>query len=199
MTFKLQLSRRNLTSLDGIELDTDLKELYVFYNQIKEICALSSLNNLIILDLGKNQIKEIGGLSSLTNLRRLYLEYNQIKEIGGLSSLTNLQHLYLQGNQINEIGGLSSLTNLYGLYLTGNQIPDYQEKTDKLLQRNREISWLLVKPQFIRYCFTMAPLNLPVDILIMIFDVNSYPNHLFKKWEIGKTIKDAYQIIRNKN
>ena len=74
-----------------------------------------------------------------------------------------------------------------------NLIPDWLDKNDRLLQRNREIKWEVVKPQFIRYCFTLAPLNLPVDILIMIFDVNSYPNHLYQKWEIGKTIKDTYQ------
>jgi hypothetical protein len=80
--------------------------------------------------------------------------------------------------------------------LNGNQIPDYQEKTNRLLKRNKEIRWEVVKPQFIRYCFTLAPLNIPVDILIMIFDVNSYPNHLYQKWEIGKTIKDAYKRIK---
>jgi hypothetical protein len=81
--------------------------------------------------------------------------------------------------------------------LYNNHMPDYEEKTDIILQRNREIKWDVVKPKFIRYCFTLAPLNLPVDILIMIFDVNSYPNHLYQKWEIGKTIKDAYQLKMN--
>jgi Leucine-rich repeat (LRR) protein len=102
-------------------------------------------------------------------------------------------------------GNLTSLdeieldTNLQRLYLSGNQIPDWREKENKLLQRNREITWEVVKPQFIRYCFTLAPLNLPVDIVIMIYDVNSYPNHLYQKWEIGKIIKDAYQLKMNKN
>jgi hypothetical protein len=145
------------------------------------------------LFLGYNEIKEIGGLSSLTNLHELYLQFNDIKEIRGLSSLTNLRTLDLHGNEIKEIGDLFSLTNLQDLSLKKNQIPDYREKEHKLLQRNRYIQWDVVKPQFIRYCFTLAPLNLPVDILIMIFDVNSYPNHLYQKWEIGKTIKDAYQ------
>jgi Leucine-rich repeat (LRR) protein len=122
---------------------------------------------------------------------------NEIKEIGALSALTNLQQLYLWHNEIKDIGGLSSLTKLQDLLLFNNNIPDWREKQCKLLVRNREISWKVVKPQFIRYCFTLAPLNLPVDIVIMIFDVNSYPNHLYKKWEIGKTIKDAYQRYHN--
>jgi hypothetical protein len=75
-----------------------------------------------------------------------------------------------------------------------NPILDYNENVNSLLKRNKEIQWDVVKPQFIRYCFTLAPLNLPVDILIMIYDVNSYPNHLYRKWEIAKTIKDTYQI-----
>jgi Leucine-rich repeat (LRR) protein len=193
MELILNLSNNNLTSLDGISLDTNLEKLYLYINEIKEIGRLSSLTNLQELSLYNNKIKEIGGLSSLTNLRGLDLQHNQIKEIGGLSSLTNLQNLYLCNNEIKEIGGLSFLTNLKYLYLMNNQIPDYEEKSTRLLQRNREITWKVVKLQFIRYCFTLAPLNLPVDILIMIFDVNSYPNHLYQKWEIGKTIKDAYQ------
>jgi Leucine-rich repeat (LRR) protein len=215
MALKQKLILSNLTSLNGIELDINLQVLDLEYNQIKEIGGLSSLTNLQELFLGRNEIKEIGGLSSLTNLQLLTLFNNQIKEIGGLSSLTNLVWLYLYNNQIEEIGGLSSLTNLQRLYLDFNQIkeigslntltnlqdlwlgnnkiPDWQDKKNSLLQRNREIKWEVVKPQFIRYCFTLAPLNLPVDILIMIYDVNSYPNHLYKKWEIGKKIKDAYQ------
>jgi Leucine-rich repeat (LRR) protein len=168
-------------------------------NQIKEIGDLSSLTNLRFLYLNNNQIKEIGSLTSLTNLQELYLRDNRINEISGLSSLTNLRELSLGNNQIKEIGGLSSLTNLRLLNLHNNQIPDYQEKTNRLLIRNDEITWKVVKPQFIRYCFTLAPLNLPVDILIIIFDVNSYPNHLYQKWKIGKTIKDTYQkIYQNK-
>jgi Leucine-rich repeat (LRR) protein len=167
----LDLSFKHLTSLNGIKLDVNLHNI----------------------NLHDNKLKEIGGLSALTNLQELYLSFNEIKEIGGLSSLTNLQVLSLGNNQIKEIGGLSSLTNLQHLFLNGNEIPDWREKRDSLLQRNIAIKWDVVKPKFIRYCFTLAPLNLPVDILIMIYDVNSYPNHLYKKWEIAKTIKDAYQ------
>jgi hypothetical protein len=189
----LNLSCGDLTSLNEITLDTNLKKLFLHLNQIKEIGRLSSLTNLQVLYLQNNQIKDIGGLSSLTNLQLLDLGNNQIKEIGGLSSLTNLQQLYLGYNQIEEIGGLSSLTNLQQLSLCANQIPNWGEKGNRLIIRNYDIQWKVVKPQFIRYCFTLAPLNLPVDILIMIYDVNSYPNHLYQKWVIGKTIKDAYQ------
>jgi Leucine-rich repeat (LRR) protein len=217
---KLCLSYKNLTSLDEIELDnnlqqldlgnnqikeigglsclTNLQELFLIGNQIEEIGGLSSLTNLRVLYLWDNQIKEIGFLASLTNIQCLHLDHNKLKEIGGLSSLTNLRELDLGYNQIKEIGGLYSLTNLQYLYLGDNQIPDWKEKRERLLKRNREIRWKVVKPQFIRYCFTLAPLNLPVDILIMIFDVNSYPNHLYKKWEIGKAIKDAYQKYKKK-
>jgi hypothetical protein len=176
MELTLDLSFKHITSLNGIELDVNLHNL----------------------NLNDNGIEEIGGLSALTNLQELYLYNNQIKEIGGLSSLTNLKVLSSGCNQIKEIGGLYSLTNLQHLFLSNNQIPNWREKRDRLLQRNREIQWKVVKPQFIRYCFTLAPLNLPVDILIMIFDVNSYPNHLYKKWEIGKAIKDAYQKYKKK-
>jgi hypothetical protein len=197
MTLKLDLSLKDLTSLNGIELDINLQSLNLGDNDIEEIGVLSALTNLQKLVLQGNQIKEVGWLSSLTNLQMLNLSYNQIKEIGGLSSLTNLKVLNLGENKIKEIGGLSSLTNLQYLFLSNNQIPNWREKKDRLLQRNKEIQWKVVKPQFIRYCFTLAPLNLPVDILIMIFDVNSYPNHLYKKWEIGKTIKDEYNKYHN--
>jgi Leucine-rich repeat (LRR) protein len=193
---RLYLQCNKIKQIGELSSLINLQYLNLHYNQIEDIRCLSSLTNLEELDLSYNQIKDIGGLSSLTNLQDLYLYHNQIEEIEGLSSLTNLQRLYLDDNQIKEIRGLSSLTNLQQLCLANNQIPYHLQKTGALLQRNFEISWKVVKPQFIRYCFTLAPLNLPVDILIMIFDVNSYPNHLYLKWEIGKTIKDAYQKYR---
>jgi Leucine-rich repeat (LRR) protein len=189
----LNLTQKQITSLDKLTLDTKFRSINLYCNQIDNIGALSSLTNLQMLDLGYNKIKDIGGLSSLTNLLTLFLDHNKITKIGGLASLTNLKDLRLMNNQIKDISELNTLTNLQSLGLYNNHIPDWEEKTDRLLQRNKDIQWDVVKPQFIQYCFTLAPLNLPVDIVIMIFDVNSYPNHLYKKWEIGKTIKDAYQ------
>jgi hypothetical protein len=197
-TLELNLSYMNLISFNEIKLDinlnTNLQHLNLGGNKIKEINDFSSLTNLQVLILYGNQIKNIRELSSLTNLQSLYLAWNKIKEIKGLSSLINLQKLDLRHNEIKEIVELSNLTNLQMLDLYNNQIPYYEKKQDRLIRRNREITWKMVKPQFIRYCFTLAPLNLPVDILIMIFDINSYPNHLYQKWKIGKTIKDAYQL-----
>ncbi len=101
-----------------------LKVLYLDFNSIIDISALSSLTNLTYLGLGGNNISDISALSSLTNLTDLNLEGNSIIDISALSSLTNLTDLWLYNNSISDISSLSSLTNLTRLDLGSNSITD---------------------------------------------------------------------------
>jgi len=91
---------------------------------INDISALSSLTNLMILDLRYNNISDISVLSSLTNLEELYLNGNNISDINVLSSLVKLRYLGLGGSNISDVSALSSLTNLMTLDLNGNNISD---------------------------------------------------------------------------
>jgi internalin A len=112
---------RDITPLSGL---TNLTSLSLHYNPIRDITPLSGLTNLTKLSL--HQITDITPLSGLTNtnLTELHLTCSKITDITPLSGLTNLTELYLYENEITDITGLSALTNLTYLNLYQNEITD---------------------------------------------------------------------------
>lgn len=77
----LWMSRCGLFELDGISSMLSLKELYLSYNEICDISALSMLDSLQILDLEGNNIddtQQIHYLAMCSNLSSLTLEGNTV-------------------------------------------------------------------------------------------------------------------------
>ncbi|XP_062605381.1 leucine-rich repeat-containing protein 56-like [Saccostrea cucullata] len=77
----LWMSRCGLNELDGISSMLSLKELYLSYNEICDISALSMLDSLQILDLEGNNIddtQQIHYLAMCSNLSSLTLEGNPV-------------------------------------------------------------------------------------------------------------------------
>jgi len=145
---KLDAADKDISNLSGIEFCTNLQDLNLEANKIKDLSPLGSLANLRKLDLEINvDISDITPLGSLTKLEVLdlsYLEFQTIDvdtlnkltslrelDLGGLwmdmsplSKLTiNLQILLLYNNGITNIDFLSNLTSLEVLSLSfENQI-----------------------------------------------------------------------------
>ena len=120
----LDASEAGIRDLTGLELATNLTQLYLGDNNISDISALASLTNLTSLGLWDNNISDISALASLTNLTSLSLAGNNISDISALSGLTNLTWLSLSDNNISDISALASLTNLTFLGLRDNNISD---------------------------------------------------------------------------
>ena len=78
----------------------NLKELYLWNNQIADLTPLSALVNLEQLWLMNNQITDLTPLSALVKLKTLNLDNNQIADLNPLSALVNLKVLWLRDNQI---------------------------------------------------------------------------------------------------
>ncbi|KAM5138652.1 leucine-rich repeat-containing protein 56 [Mantella aurantiaca] len=77
----LWLARCGLTDLDGIASFFSLKELYLAYNDLREVTQVSMLENLEILDLEGNnvdQISELQYLALCSNLTTLSIEGNPV-------------------------------------------------------------------------------------------------------------------------
>ncbi|MCK4958980.1 MAG: leucine-rich repeat domain-containing protein, partial [Planctomycetes bacterium] len=118
----LDASGLEIVDLVGLEIATNLVELYLWDNQIVDISVLSELKDLIVLALGGNQIVDISALSGLTSLIDLSLTSNSIVNISALSELKSLVYLSLRDNQIIDITALSGLTDMIFLELSFNQI-----------------------------------------------------------------------------
>jgi Leucine-rich repeat (LRR) protein len=113
-----------ISDIKRLEKFSNLKKLYLDFNQIAEIEGLDNLSNLKSLHLKGNRIKEIKGLERLSKLEYLYLNNNEIKEIKGLNNLSKLKSLMILDNKISNIQGLEDLTNLEILNLRNNKIAE---------------------------------------------------------------------------
>ena len=106
---------------------TNLKELYIAYNQITAIPdAIGQLSNLTSLSLDSNQITAIpDAIGQLSNLTSLSLDSNQITAIpDAIAKLVNLTSLSLHSNQITQIPDvLENLPKLIQLDLRRNPLP----------------------------------------------------------------------------
>ncbi|WP_309400243.1 leucine-rich repeat domain-containing protein [Cerasicoccus maritimus] len=74
------LGERNITSLEGIENFTELKNLYLDGNQIRDISPLESLTKLTFLNLGANYVSDLSPLKSFTQLETLDVSENFISK-----------------------------------------------------------------------------------------------------------------------
>ena len=111
-----------VTSLEGLQYATNLKELVLYEGKVSDLSPISNLTSLEKLDVSANLISNLTPLKNLTNLTHLYVGENTIKNISPLAHLTNLEELYVSNNQISNLSPLSRLTNLRYLYVGGNNI-----------------------------------------------------------------------------
>ena len=123
---KLELNKKQITDVSGIEKFTSLTTLNLRGNQISNIELVAQLTNITWLDLGQNKISDITPLSSLTKLENLFIGENEIADIRPLTTLSNLRSLWLYSNKITDITPLASLSNLTILILNNNKITSFE-------------------------------------------------------------------------
>ena len=121
---ELNLNKKDISSLEGIQYLIGLKELKLAFNQIIDLEPLSNLINLEDLDLKGNDVYDIDPLAGLASLEKLELSYNEIKDISIIEYLTNLKELDLSYNKIEDVSCLSEFKNLI-LEILHNPIEDY--------------------------------------------------------------------------
>jgi internalin A len=139
---KLPLGAKSLKDLKYL---TNLEYLDAQHLGIKDISAISSLQNLRVLYLQRNIISDIVALKKLTKLEVLSLNGNRIASLSSLSALTNLKELYLRENSIVSITSLAKLTKLKVLEIGMNSIVKidtvkYFKKLQQLSLDNNKIS-----------------------------------------------------------
>ena len=108
------INKGHSNRLSGITLQklkclSNLRNLYLSYNQINDISFLQDLQSLQTLDLSYNQIIDVSLLQKLKDLQNLDLNNNQINDISFLQDLQSLQALDLSNNQISDVSPLTTL------------------------------------------------------------------------------------------
>ncbi len=97
----LGLDNFGIQNLSGLEYFTNVKQLYLFNNNISLI-ELDSLSNLEILDVSNNQVQSIE-LASHPKLELFEAAYNQITDVILEDVLDNLEYLDLTGNRLTQL------------------------------------------------------------------------------------------------
>ncbi len=110
----LTARERNIVLLDGLEYCTELEQLWLEANDIRDLAPLAGLRRLKMLGLSENNITDIAPLAGL-DLEELFLDQNSITDIEPLSEMRNLRSLGLMGNEITDTAPLEQLPNLQDL------------------------------------------------------------------------------------
>ena len=128
---RLTASRKDITSLSGLQDAGVLETLDVGQNQISDLSPLSRLTNLETLDLADNQITTVSSLTGLMKLKTLNLRNNSVTDVEPLKDLTSLGQIYLSGNTITNLEWLGALENLR----SDIRLPDVVSLPDTNLDR----------------------------------------------------------------
>ena len=166
---ELNIDRREVSDLTGLEYAEFLQRLSACVNQIEDlrplanlvhltnlslcvnrisdISPLANLSNLMWLDLGENQIRDITPLSNLTKLRKIAIRHNLIEDIKAVENLENLLELRLQYNRITDISPILNLPALTGLSIQGNPVKNIEPLFDlDLVEFEHDESQLETEP-----------------------------------------------------
>ena len=117
----LEVSNRNVETLSGLELATELTYLDLRGNAITDLRPVADMALLEFLHLDGNHIDDIGPLARLP-LRALSLSDNMVEDLRSLAGMDGLYWLALDGNSIRDLPTLPG--GLRFLYLTDNSISD---------------------------------------------------------------------------
>ena len=123
-----------------------LTTLNVYRREVKNLIGLEYATGLTELKLSENQIQDVTPLRGLTQLRELHLHVNRIQDITPIDTLTELRELRLRDNQIRDVSALAGLTKLRELWLSGNPIED-TAPLRTLLKRNPNLKLDIDIPQ----------------------------------------------------
>ncbi|POM64038.1 Protein phosphatase PP1 regulatory subunit Sds22 [Phytophthora palmivora] len=118
----LDISEKELGSLEPIKSYTHLQFVNVSKNQIVDASPLSELQYLICVDLSNNNLNTTPSLPQ-QYLQSLDLSGNQIAALQGLES-SSLTVLKINGNTLSSLVGLQSLPSLTTLEVSRNVIED---------------------------------------------------------------------------
>lgn len=136
----LDLSRRGIKSIQGLQYASNLKYVDLSDNEINDITPLKSLTKIRELDITGNQITSIEDLSDMTDMQMLIVSQNQISSLDVIKQLKSLHTFEANDNQITDISALSMATELTWLQLNGNQIANIQPLSKLTKLKNLEIA-----------------------------------------------------------
>ncbi|HLO56790.1 MAG TPA: T9SS type A sorting domain-containing protein [Saprospiraceae bacterium] len=183
----LDLSNKQISSLEGIGNFKNLERLYCLQNEIITL-NLQELSNLTFLSCGTNQLS-ILNIQELDNLEYVYCNNNLLTTIN-VKGLVNLKTLDCNTNQlinldVQELANLKTL-RCYKNHLTALYLKEAKLNHTLLFQENPELSYICCDEDRITEIKNMAIANgqnCEVDSECSVTNtqdlytnINTYPN-----------------------
>lgn len=113
-----------IESIEGLQYCINLKDIYLYKQNISDISPLEKLTKLESLTIFGSSIEKIDALKNLKELKVLNLTYNEVVDITPIKNLNKLERVSFYDNDIEEIDVLKNLKELKVLNLSKNEIVD---------------------------------------------------------------------------
>ncbi len=113
----LEVTGRDIESLQGIEAAMNLTELGIGFNPISDLSPIAGLKKLRILYFNDTEVADLSPLAGLQNLEEINAAITEISNLKPLAGLTNLRTLDTIHSDITDLSPLAGLTNLTRLKL----------------------------------------------------------------------------------
>ena len=113
-------------------------------NKIRVLPEMQA-TNLLQIDMSENKIKDCSNFKGLLNLKKLNLNNNSMQNCIGLANCPKLEVLYLNNNKLTSIKGLENLPSLRKLRLRTNKIETFDIVPDLPNLEKLAISENLIK------------------------------------------------------
>lgn len=120
----LTLKECNISSISFLSGLTELTELDLSSNAIRDITALSQLSKLTQLNLSSNALISLSGLENLTLLTSLDVSFNSIVSTAPLASMHALLELDISSNALRSLDSIGNLVQLTQLRAAHNELLD---------------------------------------------------------------------------
>ena len=121
---ELDARNRGIQDLTGLQLATDVKDLFLADNEISDLSPIAGLINVRDLRLNNNLISDISPYRGLTNLTSTSFRNNMVSDISPLAGLINLRYLAFTETNVSDLSPITKLINLESLSFEGNNVSD---------------------------------------------------------------------------
>lgn len=130
----LDLSNCGISNISALSTLNQLKVLNLDDNSINNLTALGKCSSLEELHICRNAVTALTPLASLSNLKILDVSLNSIDTIAPIIKCTSLSELNVSDNKLTDLEGIGSLKNLTSLIASKNEIESVEgiEKCTKL-------------------------------------------------------------------
>ena len=143
----LDLSGKNILSIDVLRGLDQLTELNVSNNTIRDISMLSTIKGLQTLNVAGNQISDITVVGELAELTTFNGSKNKITDISALGKTSKLTQVRLADNEIDKVFALTNHKELKNAFLQNNKINNLTP-----LAKNKKLKELNVKGNPVKDC-----------------------------------------------